>query len=132
MITKINRIKNLGIFNDYSARNDIPEFKQFNLIYGWNASGKTTFSDLFIMLNGCKLEDFPDVEYKFMADQKNYSQTEPYDKNIRVFNKRYISKNVDVVEGTANAIIILGKEDIQLNETIKQDEKILGSRYFKV
>ena len=125
MITKINKIKNLGIFKDCPENNDIPEFKQFNLIYGWNASGKTTFSDLFTMFNGCKLEDFPDVEYKFMADQENYSETKLYDKNIRTFNERYISENVNVVEGTAKSIIMIGKEDIQLNETIKQDEKIL-------
>ncbi|WP_424946522.1 AAA family ATPase [Candidatus Spongiihabitans sp.] len=128
MITKINKIKNLGIFKDYSVSNDIPDFKRFNLIYGLNASGKTTFSEIFTMFNGYRLEGFHDVEYKFVAEQQSYSQSELYDKNIRVFNKRYISENVDVVEGTANSIIILGKQNIELNEKIEQDEQILGGK----
>ena len=125
MITKITKIKNLGIFKDYSVSNDILSFSKLNLIYGLNASGKTTFSELFTIFNGDRLEDFPDVEYKFMADQQSYSQSQSYDKSIRVFNKRYISENVDVVLGKAKAIIMLGKEDIELNETIKQDEQTL-------
>ena len=125
MITTITKIKNLGIFKDYSVSNDILSFSKLNLIYGLNASGKTTFSELFTIFNGDILEDFPDVEYKFMADQQSYSQSQSYDKSIRVFNKRYISENVDVVSGKAKAIIMLGKEDIELNETIKQDEQTL-------
>ena len=47
MITKITKLKNFGIFHDFSWNKDIPEFKRFNLIYGWNRSGKTLLSRIF-------------------------------------------------------------------------------------
>ena len=47
MITKISKLKNFGIFYDFSWGSGLPEFKRFNLIYGWNRSGKTTISRVF-------------------------------------------------------------------------------------
>ncbi|MBS1775697.1 MAG: AAA family ATPase, partial [Bacteroidetes bacterium] len=47
MITKVNRIKDFGIFKNFSWDVSINPFKKRNLIYGWNYSGKTTFSKLF-------------------------------------------------------------------------------------
>ena len=47
MITKISKLKNFGIFHDFSWKTELPEFKRFNLIYGWNRSGKTTVSRIF-------------------------------------------------------------------------------------
>ena len=54
MITKIEKIKNLGIFTDYKWDSNLPEFKRFNLIYGWNGSGKTTLSQLFDSLEATR------------------------------------------------------------------------------
>ncbi|MDP9229878.1 MAG: AAA family ATPase [Bacteroidota bacterium] len=47
MFLKVNKIKDFGVFRNFSWHVAIPEFKQFNLIYGWNYSGKTTFSRMF-------------------------------------------------------------------------------------
>ena len=47
MIKKINKLKHLGIFQDYLWKTGLPGFKKFNLIYGWNYSGKTTLSRVF-------------------------------------------------------------------------------------
>ena len=46
MIKKISKIKNFGVFNNYQSPSDLSDFKKYNLIYGWNASGKTTLSRL--------------------------------------------------------------------------------------
>jgi len=55
MISKINKIKNLGlVFSNYTWDSTIPDFKQFNLIYGWNGTGKTTLSRLFDAIGGCR------------------------------------------------------------------------------
>lgn len=35
MITKIEEIENLGIYKNFN-HSKINEFKQYNLIYGWN------------------------------------------------------------------------------------------------
>jgi wobble nucleotide-excising tRNase len=47
MITKINKIKDFGVFKNFKNSGTIPEFKKFNLIYGWNYSGKTMLSRVF-------------------------------------------------------------------------------------
>jgi len=126
MITQINKIKNLGVFKDYTVNNALPGFVKFNLVYGWNGSGKTTLSELFTVLKGGVLEDHPDLEYKFTSNGVVYSNNKPYEKNIRVFNQNYISENIDTVSGSAKSIFILGKENKELAEIIRQDEKILN------
>lgn len=60
MLLKVKQIKDFGIFHDFSWQSDMPDFKQFNLIYGWNRSGKTTFSRIFSSFEN-KLA-FPDYE----------------------------------------------------------------------
>ena len=47
MITKISKLKDFGVFSDFTWDGSIPNFNKFNLIYGWNRSGKTTISRLF-------------------------------------------------------------------------------------
>ena len=56
MITKINKIKDFGVFKNFSG-NTLPEFQVFNLIYGWNYSGKTTLSRVFGCLEKGRLHD---------------------------------------------------------------------------
>jgi len=46
MIKKIKKIKHFGVFTNYQTDSKLPEFKKYNLIYDWNASGKTTLSRL--------------------------------------------------------------------------------------
>jgi len=125
MITKIQKVKNLGIFSDYQWTPDLPEFKRYNLIYGWNGSGKTTLSQLFSSFNTGKADSFPNLEYKIQSGEGDYIQGTPYIKQIRVFNRDYIADNIDIAGGKAKPIFILGKENKELAETIKQEEKIL-------
>ena len=47
MINKISKLKDFGIFHHFSWMKELPEFKKFNLLYGWNRSGKTTISRVF-------------------------------------------------------------------------------------
>lgn len=125
MIKKIDKIKNLGIFSDYHWNSQLPEFKRFNLTYGWNGSGKTTLSQLFALLENGKSEIYPDLEYKILTDEGDFTHNTPYNKQIRVFNQDYISENIDIISGKAKPIYILGKENKELVKDIKEDEKTL-------
>ncbi|MCF6149614.1 MAG: AAA family ATPase [Candidatus Kuenenia sp.] len=40
----MHKIKDFGVFRNFSWQATIPEFKKYNLIYGWNYSGKTTLT----------------------------------------------------------------------------------------
>ena len=44
MLKSIEKIKGLGVYQDYSKPAGTQEFGVKNLIYGWNYSGKTTLS----------------------------------------------------------------------------------------
>jgi wobble nucleotide-excising tRNase len=125
MIKKILEIKNLGIFKYYRWRETIPDFERFNIIYGWNGSGKTILSQLFSALESGELSTYPDLMYKIVTGDGEYSQGMPYGKQIRVFNQHYISENIDVVACRANPIFILGEDNKILAEQIRDDERIL-------
>jgi wobble nucleotide-excising tRNase len=127
MITKINKIKNLGLlFCDYTCTCELPAFKRFNLIYGWNASGKTTLSRLFNAIGGSQEE--VSLEYEIVDDSgKEYKHGEPFPQKVRVFNQDYIKNNIKILEGQANSItILLGKENKELAEQIEADEILLN------
>ena len=51
MLKTIKHIKDFGSFTDYKAPDDLESFKKYNLIWGLNGVGKTTFSRFFIILN---------------------------------------------------------------------------------
>jgi wobble nucleotide-excising tRNase len=50
VLTQIRRIKNFGVFGDYSRSPDVPDLNRYNVIYGENGSGKTTLSRLLACL----------------------------------------------------------------------------------
>lgn len=126
MIKKLLEIKNLGIFSNYRWDSNMPDFGRFNLIYGWNGSGKTTLSELFSAFENGGLGDYPDLKFKIETIDGEYTEGSSYSKKIRVFNEKYISRNIDIISSKANPIYILGEENKKLADLIKQDELILN------
>lgn len=125
MISKISRIKNLGlVFQDYTRRSDLPVFKQTNLIYGWNGTGKTTLSRLFDAVSGLPIDS---LEYEVEgATGGRYKNGETYNQKIRVFNQDYILNNVKILDSRANTIsVLLGEENKELVEKIEDGRKLL-------
>ncbi|WP_339703865.1 AAA family ATPase [Algoriphagus aquimarinus] len=97
MITKVNKIKDFGIFKDFTWSVSINPFKKRNLIYGWNYSGKTTLSKLFSNLDKKSKIHFPSSEYIFEVEKNTETYTQeqlgdfPY--LVKVFNSFY-AKNI--------------------------------------
>lgn len=98
MITKINKLKHFGIFQNYSW-GAIDDFKKKNLVYGWNYSGKTTLSKLFQIIefkdknkyfSGSEIElTYDDGTAKRTVDQDSLASFPFY---IKVFNSEYIKR----------------------------------------
>ncbi len=148
MITKINKLKDFGIFQNL-LWNGLDNFKKKNLIYGWNYSGKTTLSKLFQNLEfKDKDKYFPGSEFDITTEKEetstNYSQNDlenfPYD--VKVFNTNYI-KRIFTWDNPHSDIqpisFYLGDPSGNLDKQIKvldkkkdQLENIRDNRYQKV
>lgn len=132
MIKKIQKIKNLGLFLDFSWNKDFNELNRFNLIYGPNASGKTTLSKLFLAFEKGELENYPNLEYEIKTESGNYKQGQKYIQKIRVFNQDYIANNIDRSNSTATPIFIIGEENKKIADQIIVDETTLISKQEKL
>lgn len=117
MIAKIKKLKNFGIFRDYTGDN-VQAFGKFNLIYGWNGSGKSTLSKLFESLEKRRnLQADADANSEFsvtlgdetIVTEKNVSQSNAA---IRTFNVGFIKENIDW-DSSVKSILLVAKEKIE-------------------
>ena len=125
MIQKIKKIKNFGVFDNYQISNDLPDFKKYNLIYGWNTSGKTTLSRILRCFELQEINnDFPQAVFQLQIDSGMISNENlgQYS-NIRVFNKDFIDANVFTQENTIQPIYYLGKESIEQKQKLDNLKK---------
>ncbi len=113
-IERISRLRDVGVFRDFTWPADLSDFARYNLIYGWNWTGKTTLSrvlralelrrppprgEAVLRINGGNVrgEDFP-------------QSTLP----IRVFNRDFIHESVfPVGGGDVPPIFVVGKESVE-------------------
>jgi len=128
MITKINKIKSLGIFTAYKWDNRIQNFGRYNLIYGWNGSGKTTLARLFACLQEGLEPRYPELEYEIETTDGVIKNGESASVKIRVFNRDYIQNNVYPPSGKSKPIYILGEENKKIIEEIALDETRLATQ----
>jgi wobble nucleotide-excising tRNase len=98
MIKQITKLKKFGIYQNYSW-GSLDEFKDKNLIYGWNYSGKTTLSKLFQVLEfKDKNKYFSGSEFEVSIDDNGTIKTINQDSLasfpylIKVFNSEYIKR----------------------------------------
>jgi len=128
MITKFKTIKNLAVFQNFvwdnsvsDAASNVQLFKNINVIYGRNYSGKTTLSRIVRALEKGGISDKyenPEFEVciKDLADatQANLSS---HGKKIRVFNEDFVKENLRFIVNTNESInpfaILGGNADLQ-------------------
>lgn len=130
MLKRIQRVKGLGVFGDYTSDANTSEFGAKNLIYGWNYSGKTTLSRLISLLERKELPpDLPPFSFIIDAEggtitEANYS-TSPI--QARVFNSDFISENLNFVGSSLKPILLLGADSEQAQKKIDKLEEELKS-----
>lgn len=127
MITKINKIKDFGVLKNFNGTS-LPEFKTFNLIYGWNYSGKTTLSRVFRCLEKGKLhDDYLTATFEMENATVKYDNTFAVKPNIRVFNSDFVKENLKWDADNIEPIFLLGAENIELQSELKQKENDLAT-----
>jgi len=139
MITKITKLKNYGIFHDFSWNKDIPEFKRFNLIYGWNRSGNTLLSRIFTACEkkATAFKEYPKkdrVDGIFEIKTDTYLTIKSWDiancnLPVKVFNQDFIDENISFDPSIlSNPIVYVSKKDIEGKkklEYLKKDNENL-------
>jgi wobble nucleotide-excising tRNase len=130
MIKCVIKIKNCPSFIDFKPVSDLPEFKKYNLIYGWNGSGKTAFSRILRSFElGENYFYHPERQSEFEFELNNGRSISHNNltafKNIRVFNKDFIDDSVFGFGGP-KPIFFLGKESKADKERIVAIENELA------
>lgn len=127
MLTAIESIDALGVFDKYKKDASLSSFERFNVLYGMNGSGKTTLSRLFLSLNSGENESYPELKYTVSSSDGKFKQGQNFPRRIRVFNADYVESNIGEIEGQLNPIFIVGEENKTLVSQIEADEAKLVS-----
>jgi wobble nucleotide-excising tRNase len=120
IISKISSISGIQVFRDPTVVSDLPEFKRYNLIYGFNGSGKTSLSRIFESLQKGAIAKHlpPESRFKLVLDDASDIQS---DRNldrlkdrILVFNGDFVDENLEWAAGSASPIYFIGKAHADL------------------
>ncbi len=127
MLEKINKVKYFGLFKDFEWNSNAPNFSQYNIVYGWNYSGKTTLSRIFRCVELKDLhKDFQNAEFELTEDKNKKIRHDSLDNSsyqFRIFNTDFVEDNLHWDSQEAEPIFILGKKDIELEKQIKSIEQ---------
>jgi len=118
-IKRISRLRNNGIFRDFSwPTKDLYDFGKYNLIYGWNGTGKTTLSRLFR-----NLESSTQPEGKATIQTENGDISEAgfteCEIPVRVFNRDLVQDSIFRVDRSdIPPIYVVGIESAEKQKKI--------------
>jgi wobble nucleotide-excising tRNase len=99
MITKLKKIKNLSVFQNFIWPNELQSFSRKNVVYGWNYTGKTSLSRIFAMLGNKSVpEKYKGIEFEIEYDNEGNKSLSSKDVStfpleVYVFNSDYVSSN---------------------------------------
>lgn len=128
MITKFKTIKNLAVFQNFvwdssvlDGGSNVQLFKDINVIYGRNYSGKTTLSRIVRALEKGDISDkYENPEFEVcIKDLTNATQENltSHGKKIRVFNEDFVRDNLRFIVNPNDSInpfaILGGNTDLQ-------------------
>lgn len=122
MFKKIESIANAATWSNYDGRTSAaPEFQRYNLIYGWNASGKTTLSRVIGLFAESIVSRLPSgARIRARVGQEVLDSAKDRGRiTVRVFNRDFIDDNLQRDDHTqAPALFIIGQENIRLSNRV--------------
>lgn len=124
MIKKI-LINKLGRFNNFNFIG-VDDFKRFNVLYGWNYSGKTTLSRAFMVFDNKKIPEHYDDGFDFTLEKVDGNSLNPNTETDRdslqtkVFNSDYVEDNLFFKDTGASNILVLAENAQETMSKIEQ------------
>ena len=133
-IQKITKLRHPGVLRSFDWPTDLPGFGRYNLIYGWNGSGKTTISKLFRALGmGRKPANCDDVVFSVNGRDIRGVDFEQERFPVRVFNRDFVSDNVfPIIRKDVPPILVLGEDSIQKQNEIENFKEELTNAQNKL
>jgi wobble nucleotide-excising tRNase len=127
-INKITRMRDYGVFRDFTWPQDLPEFGRYNLIYGWNGTGKTTLSRLFRHLE--KQQNPTEGKLSVKIGDADYSeeQFEMCSIPIRVFNRDFIAEAVFTTNDEVAPIFVIGEQNVEKQKEVEKLKSQLNDK----
>lgn len=127
-IRKIARMRDYGVFRDFTWPQGLPEFSRYNLIYGWNGTGKTTLSRLFRHLE--RRQNPTKGKLSVTIDDTDYSeeQFEMCSIPVRVFNRDFIGQTVFTKNGEVAPIYVIGERNVEKQKQADTLRNQLGDK----
>ena len=129
-ITRISRLRDYGVFRDFTWPADLPGFGRYNLIYGWNASGKTLLSRVFAGLQRGSPPDCDDILLELSGGdriRREDFEMARHQVAVRVFNRDFVTESVFPVDGgDVSPIFVVGKESVEKQKEVEQLKRKLA------
>ena len=123
MIDRIVRISHPGPLESFTWKlgaTSLEDFRRYNLIYGWNGSGKTTISRI---LRALETGDLPkDCKAEIAVDGRSIQESafRSEDVAIRVFNSDFVTDSVLTVDSDGVApIFVLGVQNSKQQQQVQ-------------
>ena len=118
-ITRISRLRNYGVFRNFTWPSDLSEFGRYNLIYGWNWTGKTTLSWLFRDLELRRPPTMGEAMLRIDGGDVRGENFPQSNLQVRVFNRDFIHENVfPVGDEDIPPIFVLGAENVEKQKEV--------------
>ncbi len=141
IISSIKELKRLGVFADFpgkSGNHSDVELLRYNLIYGFNGTGKTVLSRVFASLEKGEYSNKLPEGGTFTLTLKDKRKITPHRNldalkdRVLVFNRDFTEANFKWEDGRAAPITYLGREQIERQgELNKLNENIDNVSYKK-
>jgi len=129
-ISRIHKATDYRIFRNFRWPVDLPDFARFNVIYGWNGSGKTSLSNLFRHIQ--RRQPLTDGQVEILVDQTRVAGADfgtaalPA---LRVFNRDAIDRNIfELANQQFPPVFFLGEDSVEKQQKIEDLKKQLDTK----
>ena len=116
MIQRVVKVNGFGILDNFKKEHAVKPFNKFNLIYGWNGSGKTTMARLLRCIETrCNHDEYKSAEFSIQLDDSSKIESSSYvhSLEIKVFNQDFINDNLNLFEAETDPIVFISKQKVE-------------------
>lgn len=115
------RLRLPGVLRDFAWPEGISDFGRYNLIYGWNGTGKTTLSRVFRALESRQPLGTGHAVVRINENDVSSEDFGIATLPVRVFNKDFINEAVfPAGGGEVPPIFVVGKEGVEKQKEVDQ------------